>query len=290
MGKIQSVFRSLYTVLKYLGWAIITVSALVSIVLLALDAAGITESALPPYAWVAIIGTTFFTAAAAYLIRSRRENQKLIKENTDLTKRLHQITSSLPNIELYGKPYVDERTIYRLKSSSDIVVSPPKPYFTHVKFRNNPQVRSADARAKDVIAELTFFDSEGKNEILNPFKGRWGDTIQPSHLERGIPTRELYSVDFEESGNDHELDIALKYRDEEVCYAYNNESYSAPGWKEPKFVLHGERFQVCVRLMGQMVDKEWWFTLCNLGMNQGLKIEVSKEAVDWQAASTGELG
>ena len=215
----------------------------------------------------------------------------LQKENMNLTRRLHQIIISLPNIELYGEPYVDERIIYRLESRSDIIDNPPpKPYFTHVKFCNTPQVRSTDARAKDVIAEITFFDSEGGNEVLKPFKGRWGDTKQPSYLEQGTPTRELDSVDFEENGNEHELDIALKYQDEEVCYAFNNTSYSAPMWKNPNFELNGERFQVRVRLKGQMVDKEWWFTLHNLGRNQGLKIEVGKEAIDRQVASIGELG
>jgi len=260
-----------------------TVGFFMGIVPQIVQAAGVEVSVFSSYGWTAI-GFTIISLTAGLCVMG------LKKENTDLTKRLHQITSSLPNIELYGKPYVDERIINRLERRSDIVDSPPKPYFVHVKFRNNPQFRSADARAKDVIAEITFFDSTGENEVLNPFKGRWGDTIQPSYLERGSPTRELHSVDFEESGNDHELDIALKYRDEEFCYAYNNESYFAPGWKEPKFLLHGERFQLRVRLSGRMVDKEWWFTLCNIGKNQGLTIEVSKEAIDRQAASIGDLG
>lgn len=248
------------------------VGVVVGIVLPALYAAGITESALSPYAWVAIGDTIVFMAAVAYLIKSRREKQNLIKENTSLTNHLHQIISSLPNMELYREPYVDIRHI-KDTHTRELIGSPS---FAHIPFCNNPQVRSADARAKDVVAEITFFDSEGKKEVLEPFWGRWGDTKQPSYLESGTPTRELDSVDFEESGLEHELDIALKYQDEEVCYAYNNESYWASGWKLPKFILHGERFQIRVRLRGQMVDKEWWFILHNLGKNQGLKIEVGK--------------
>lgn len=259
-----------------------TVCALMGIVPQAVQAAGVEVSAFSPNSWTAIGVAIGFLAIGLYVMG-------LKKENMNLTRRLDQIISSLPNIELYGEPYVDERIIRELKLRADMVDSPLKPYFTHVKFCNNPQVRTADARAKDVIAQITFFDSEGENEVLNPFKGRWGDTKQPSYLEQGTPVRELHSVDFEESGLEHELDIALKYQDEEVCYAYNNESYWASGWKLLEFILHGERFQISVRLTGQKVDKEWFFILHNLGKNRGLKIEVGKEAIDWFAASIGEL-
>ena len=282
MGKIWGVLKPLHKKLKHLRWAIGIVGALMGIVPQAVQAAGVEVSAFSPNSWTAIGVAIGFLAIGSYVIGLKRENQ-------NLSERLHQITSSLPNIELYGEPYADERIIRGLKLRSDTVVSPPKPYFIHVKFYNNPQVRTADARAKDVIAKITFSDSEGENEVLNPFKGRWGDTKQPSYLEQGTPPRELDSVDFEESGLEHELDIALKYQDEEVCYAFNNTSYSAPMWKNPNFILHGERFQINVRLTGQMVDKEWWFILHNLGKNQGLKIEVGKEAIDWLAASIGEL-
>ena len=283
MGKIWGVLEPLYKIIKHLWWAIMTVCALMGIVPQAVQAAGVEVPAFSPNSWTAIGVAIGFLAIGLYVMG-------LKKENMNLTRRLDQIISSLPNIELYGEPYVDERIIRELKLRSDIVVSPPKPYFTHVKFCNNPQFRTADARAKDVIAEITFFISEGETKILNPFYGRWCDTKQPSYLEQGTPMRELHSVDFEESGLEHELDIALKYQDEEVCYAFNNTSYSAPMWKNPNFELHGERFQVRVRLKGQMVDKEWWFTLHNLGRNQGLKIEVGKEAIDRQADSIGELG
>lgn len=282
MGKIWGVLKPLHKKLKHLRWAIGTVGALMSIAPRALQEAGVEVSAFSQITWTAIGVTIVILAIGSYVMGLKRENQ-------NLAERLHQITSSLPNIELCGEPYVDERIIHGLKSLSGIVVSPSKPYFTHVKFCNNPQVRTADARAKDVIAQITFSDSEGENEVLNPFKGRWGDTKQPSYLEQGTPMRELHSVDFEESGLEHELDIALKYQDEEVCYAYNNESYWASGWKLLEFILHGERFQISVRLKGQKVDKEWWFILHNLGKNQGLKIEVGKEAIDWFAASIGEL-
>jgi hypothetical protein len=240
--------------------------------------AGIEVPALPPYAWPVIGFAMFFVAAMAIMIGYRRENQ-------DLRERLNHILSACPNLELI-KAYVDERTIFDVNNPQTVI---GKPFFAHARFHNNPTIRSAEAEAKDIVAEITFFNSDGKNQLLEPLYGRWEGTQSPSSLPRGDPTRDLQSVKFEVSGLHRDLDIALKYLDEDACYAYNNESYFVQKWKKPEFVLQGKQFQVRVRLRGQWVDKEWWFTLHNPGQGQGLKIEATREAVDWQASAIQEV-
>jgi len=260
------------------------VGVVLGIVLPLLDAAGISESALS-LSVLAIIGNAIvFLAAVAYIVSNRRGKQNLITENKSLTKRLNQIHDSLPNMELYQKPFVDIRDIKNTKSG-ELIGSPS---FAHVVFCNNPKIRSEEATAKDIVAEIRFFDSEGTKQVLSMLLyGRWEGTEQPSRRDPYAPIRDLYIVDFEPNGLPRELDIALKYHNEDVCYAFNNQSYSALDWRKPDFVLHGERFQVNVKLKGKLVEKEWFFTLHNLGINQGLKIEVGKEAIDRQASLIG---
>ena len=198
-----------------------------------------------------------------------------------------QIMTNLPNIELDGSPYVDTRTIFSrietedtsLKGATGVPTGPVShsiyhPYFAHAKFCNRSIVQTAEAKASDVIAEISFYSDEGEL-ILDRIYGRWGDVEQPRKAFE--PIREYAKVEFEPTGYPHELDIAMKYEEDEDCYAFNNETYfsGCHDWRVPKFLLRGNRFRIKVNLKGvPMVDKEWWFMLYNEGVGKGIRIEV----------------
>lgn len=188
-----------------------------------------------------------------------------------ISTKLNDICSAVPEIEIDGSPYVDTRHIH---SRTEIEGQYPligTPCFAHVKFCNRTKVHTAEATAEDVFAEISFYDNEG-NSILN-LVGRWGDTKQPeSPFE---PTRELAKVSFEPNGLPHELDIAMKYPEDEDCYAFDNESYFSYDWRVPRLLLKGRSYSVKVRLAGiPMIDRTWWLRLYNEGVGKGMKIEI----------------
>jgi hypothetical protein len=190
--------------------------------------------------------------------------------------KLDSILSATPNLEIYGDPYIDTRTIHSRVEIEGEYPTIGTPLFAHVRFINRPRVYTAEATAGDVIAEISFYDSEGKL-ILNGL-GRWGDTRQPESIFE--PIRELAKASFE-PGLYRELDLAMKYVADEDCYAFGNESYFSYGWRKPEFLLKGRSFSIKVRLVGiPMVDKTWWFTLYNEGMGYGMRIELSANTMD----------
>jgi hypothetical protein len=129
----------------------------------------------------------------------------------------------------------------------------------HVKFKNDPELSTESSTAKNILAELEFFDDSG--HPLCSLLGRWGDTPQPPHLPQGqTPAQTLAMVDFG-IGQERELDIAFKYQDEPDCFGMSNETYAYRDWRHPKQRLCPENIRVRVRLRGIGVDNAWdfWF-------------------------------
>jgi len=193
--------------------------------------------------------------------------------------KLDRYENAKPNMEMYGSPYVDSRTILsgtEIEGKYNVLGTPD---FAHVKFCNNPQIRltQVETTAKNVVAEISYFDNESKELLEEPIYGRWAGTKQPDTLLPFEPIRDLCQVDFESNGLPMELDISLKYREDENCYAFNNESYSFPNWKIPKFILKGDKFKVRVTLVGENVERrEWWFMLYNEGKGKGMRMDTVK--------------
>lgn len=186
---------------------------------------------------------------------------------------LQDILSARPKMEMHGSPYVDKRGIFSVTEIEGQYPLIGEPFFAHVKFHNNPEVRRTETTARNIVAEITIFDNESK-KLLDVVYGRWADTKQPGTLSPFEPIRNLYQVEFEPNGLPRELDIALKYPEDEDCYAFSNESCRSRDWKIPRFLLKGNKFRVRVSLVGGNVDrKEWWFMLYNEGKDAGMRIE-----------------
>jgi len=135
----------------------------------------------------------------------------------------------------------------------------------HVKFTNDPPFPAEEAIGRDVIAQLAYKDAAA--QLLFELRGRWGDSEQPTRPGQSIV--QLEPTDFP-IGALRELDLAFKYPADADCYAMNNETYRMPDWRDPRRVLRGERFGVCVRLRAAGVDQSWVFRFRNLGPGKGL--------------------
>lgn len=221
---------------------------------------------IPVWVWVSLLipGLLFVPFFAYHRIRTK----------------LNGILLAVPNIELYGSPYVDTRSIYSVTKVKGQFPLFGTPFFAHIIFCNNPQVRSIATTAESIDAEITFFDDEEK-PVLGPIFGRWEGTPQPATLSPFASIRELLKIGLEPTGLPRELDIALKYPEDEFCYAFNNVSCRhSNDWRMPKFLLKGYSFYLKVRLVGvPMLDKTWWFKLYNSGAGKGLRIETTNPLI-----------
>ena len=186
-------------------------------------------------------------------------------------------TKPKPNLEIFGQPYIEDRIIYVITTSKETVSRQAvgKPHFAHVKFRNAPKIRSPEANAKRVIAEITYYDSNGVEKLpLRPDGIRFGGITQPPYQDKGKPRHEYHEIEFNANGYAHELTIAMKYEEDEYCYAYDDLSYGYSDWRKPKYKLEGNDFYIKVNLNGENIQQgEWWFKLHNKGIGDSMKLD-----------------
>jgi len=131
-----------------------------------------------------------------------------------------------------------------------------------VQFENTPQFHCDSAVARHVIAKLKYFniDVEQNPRFLFEFDGRWATNEQPIP---GQANKNILTTDIQ-IGETVELDLAVRYLEEEDAYAVNNESFQY-SLKNPIHKLPGQRFLVKVRLMAVNVDENFEFRFENLG-------------------------
>ena len=133
----------MWGVLKSFRWPAIVVGALLSYLGIALDIWEITTFALTSWAWIIIGLSMFILSAFAIIFGYQRDNARL-------NKRLGEMLSTKPNLELHDTPYVDTRTIFSTVEVRGKYAVIGQPFFAHTKFCNNPKIRSTEATAKNV--------------------------------------------------------------------------------------------------------------------------------------------
>jgi hypothetical protein len=209
-----------------------------------------------PLPWALVIvcvGLFFIVLEGGYRLQ-RAEKERWSKELEAVKEKLNDV----PNIDVLQHGfYVDSRplveqvgSVYRTIANLSCL---------HVKFKNDPKQATPNSVARNIRAELEFFDSAGN--ALCRFQGRWGDTIQPPYLPQGqSPAQVLVTANFE-IGQDRELDIAFKYPDETDCFGMSNETYAYRDWRHPQQKIAARNIRVRVRLRGVGVDSSWdfWF-------------------------------
>ena len=154
-----------------------------------------------------------------------------------------------------------------------------KSKMVHVLFSNEPEKPTKLNDAIKVRAELTYYDTMDKR-LLGPINGRWGDSKEPGQLTPD-QRMEILFMNFPSNGAECNLDVAMRYPDDQECYAYNNESYFAPNgsFKKPEYKLEGEKFYVRIVLKGAIFkEKVFWFTLHNNAEEHTLSLLEGKDA------------
>lgn len=178
-----------------------------------------------------------------------------------------------PHLEISGLPYTDKRAIRSVDASRKLI---GEPFFCHVKFQNNPKIRSPQANACKVFSTITFYDMNGKQK-LQLDKVRFSEIAEPPFRQPSMSNRDYYEVEFNANGHPWELTIALKYEEDDNCYAFDDESYNAPEWKKPQYLLQEKSYWVKVSLSGENTQGEWWFKLQNYGIGKDPQLELSPQ-------------
>ena len=142
-----------------------------------------------------------------------------------------------------------------------------------VTVTNDPAKRDEAATARHVIVNLSFFKLNSADPCLI-LSGRWSDNEQAGLRGQFAPIDDLRRRDLHPNGEPNLIDVALKYPDDEQCYAFNDETCrNTPDWRDPAFELAAQSYRVRVRLQGVGLDDvEHDFLLTNLGKGKGLTI------------------
>jgi len=187
--------------------------------------------------------------------------------------RIRELTSkSTPSLQIYDAPYYEEREIHNTAKPYQVF---GKPVFAFVKFCNKPKIKVPEANAKGVIAEIAFYDNNGNERLsLKPDAVRFSDSAQPPYRDRSSPKHLYHEIEFNANGYPHELTIAMKYEEDESCYGFSDSSYSFPDWRKIDYKLDGRELYVKVNLSGENTSGEWWFNLCNKGINNSIELNV----------------
>lgn len=126
-------------------------------------------------------------------------------------------------------------------------------------FENDPENPDANAHARDVVANISYFS--GGKELFS-LNGRWGQTEQPVDRVVTIPHRP--TIDLETVnitiGQKRVLVLAIRMPGHPYMFAFNNDSYKH-GFSNKMFLLEGSQITVTVRLRGIGVDGRYTFLL-----------------------------
>ncbi len=186
--------------------------------------------------------------------------------------------ANLPNIQFVESEIIPNVGMRRTRPSQ---LSPSGKYsemeygiFFKAVFANNPKRRTAENTANNVSAKITFFDSN-EHLLIGPIFGRWSDSDEP---KTSIDIPKLINANILSNGTPRKLDLFMKFPEDEFCYAYNNDSYFFENWRNLNYKLIQENFSIHVELIGERVEKEFWFTVHNKDRGNHIQIAVGKNA------------
>jgi hypothetical protein len=146
------------------------------------------------------------------------------------------------------------------------------PIFYHLKIANEPTGETDRKVAEKVAARVQIFHQNGTpaaNERLH----RWEDS--PGPAEAGKMADRLLPLDISPSGVEYNLDIAMKYDEDESFYTPNNETVmtGSPDWREEDFKFPPGTYVARIQLRGANVATNLAYQIVNKG--KGAKLEIT---------------
>lgn len=161
--------------------------------------------------------------------------------------------------------------------------SQPEFFAAVARIRNDPpKHRDARATAGKAITELTFFEiDDGEPRTDGPkLTARWSDNEQPGNRPLTVSIADLRLRDLEPNGDQHLIDVALKYRGDDAMYAFNDESIRASlDWREPRYKLMAEYYRVHLRVTGMNMNVPFECDLLLHNLGRGKSMEITR----WQS-------
>jgi hypothetical protein len=163
------------------------------------------------------------------------------------------------------------------------------PEYSAIKLNleNDPIVPSRESIGEQISAHITLRDSQGA--VLCRINGRWADSTQPAHRNPAADIMEIRAVAFP-PGQMRSLDIAMKYPDDELSYAFANESFGFPPllknpqWRLPIGTILGD-----IRITGIQIRISVNLQFANDGIGQPLRplgCEIRNELHDFHASNS----
>jgi len=145
-------------------------------------------------------------------------------------------------------------------------------YYTKIDIANIPIKPELGIKAKQVFAEISFWDypySVSHHNRHYKMAGRWAETSQI--IDGGKPI-EIEQIDLEPNGRGFCLDIGVKCLDEDEFYGINNETFTKQlGFRDKDRKLDKGVYSIQVQLMCEGIDTSFWFKLENFGKDKEVK-------------------
>lgn len=249
-----------YTTRRIFFWATEILMMIVSAGSLFLDVRGIIPNI--EWQWVAIGSILIFIFTAF---------RHIILLEGDLF-------SKVPKIVIAINPYIEDILMNSGKqifvSSKGETVNRNVSKFIKIAFANRPRNNTENNHAKRITAQLTYTDEKG-NVLVGPIYARWSLSDQPKNSDE---IKNLIFHHLDSSGKIEPIDIAFKIYSEDVCYAYNNNSYFFPDLKNPAFEIRSSVINVKVELIGERVNRKkiYKFRFYNDGKNSPIRLDEQK--------------
>ncbi len=195
---------------------------------------------------------------------------------------LKELSSKTPNIDVSSAPIINDVQMNFVGPSEDGSGKPAQflsiSNMAHIQFANNPKPITDSNSAKDVRAEITFYDIH-RNVLLGPIEGRWGETEHPTRMEKG-EQKQIESIDFPNNGAKRHINLIIKYPEDEFCYAYNNESYLYKDFQKTDFIIKSTKFIASIVLKGAYIPSTpWEFVIETRGFKDSFRISYKGQTV-----------
>lgn len=185
---------------------------------------------------------------------------------------------SNPNL-YFNDPFIHDVVLWQTNPVAPQIRTPgPQVSVASVGLFNNPTIRNESSKLQRAHITIEFFQHASGNKIKTLDFARWADNIQLGHHDSPSNVDPLRYRDIEPNDGRNLIDIALKYPGEDNCYTFNSEGWLSPSFKEPKWELVGEIFDVCLTVKSSnWRDYKAKFIIRSHSQNGPMTIERSRE-------------
>lgn len=182
----------------------------------------------------------------------------LLYRNQELNRRLQDIEKAKPAIKPKLPGSVHELPVFHgfQDQSGNRIFTGIVP-FLRITFWNDPAMSLPQTMAKGVRAFVSFFPSTYSVSSMR-MDGRWVETDQPSGYSPFVSKAHLLETTFG-IGESKTVDIAYISGIDDRCYAWNNDNYQYPDFRDPNHILDALGCRVTVRLRGEYLDESFTF-------------------------------